>query len=106
MYRKSIGSFPEAEAQFDFQLCDVVGIWQSNEGAPDIRIYQDSGRKGGVVYVELAYRDGVCFTRPVRKYWNGLRYFDLYGLIGMAYNNERDVLQLSTYGDYYRKEEY
>ena len=42
--------------------------------------------------------------RPVKQGW-GLRYFDLYGWIRMSYDNERDVLTLAGYGDYYREEE-
>ena len=42
---------------------------------------------------------------PIKKYWDGIRYFDLYGFVGMAYDAARDILRLSFYGDYYRAEE-
>ena len=35
------------------------------------------------------------FSRPVRKYWGGIRYFDLYGYVALAYDAGREVLQLS-----------
>lgn len=35
----------------------------------------------------------------------GIRYFDLYGRVGLAYDAGREVLQLSAYGDYYRAAE-
>ena len=57
------------------------------------------------VYVEVSYKDGTRFSRPVRKYWGGIRYFDLYGYVALAYDAGREVLQLSAYGDYYRASE-
>ncbi|KAA6319932.1 hypothetical protein EZS27_030228, partial [termite gut metagenome] len=35
----------------------------------------------------------------------GIRYFDLFGRVGIAYDGERDVLLLSVYGEYIRVEE-
>ena len=63
------------------------------------------GRRGGGFYVEVSYKDGTRFSRPVRKYWGGIRYFDLYGYVALAYDVGREVLQLSAYGDYYRASE-
>ena len=63
------------------------------------------GRRGGGFYVEVSYKDGTRFSRPVRKYWGGIRYFDLYGYVALAYDAGREVLQLSAYGDYYRASE-
>ena len=34
-------------AQLDFRLCDIVGTWESREGAPGGRIYRNSARTGG-----------------------------------------------------------
>ncbi len=55
--------------------------------------------------MEVSYKDGTRFSRPVRKYWGGIRYFDLYGYVALAYDAGREVLQLSAYGDYYRASE-
>ena len=77
MYRKCIGSDPTA-ARLDFALYEVAGV---------------------------SYKDGTRFSRPVRKYWGGIRYFDLYGYVALAYDAGREVLQLSAYGDYYRASE-
>lgn len=103
MYRRCIED-PMA-AHLDFRLRDVVGTWESREGAPHIRIYRDSTRKGDGYYLELAYDRRTRFVVPIRKHWDGIRYFDLYGLVGLAYDAERDVLQLSAYGNYYRTDE-
>ena len=48
---------------------------------------------------------GTCFVLPIRKYWGGIQYFDLYGFVGIAYDAERDMLRLSVYGNYYRTDE-
>lgn len=103
MYRRYIGD--PMTAHFDFRLFDVVGTWESREGAPRIRIYRNSSRKGGGYRLELAYDRRTRFVLPIRKYWGGIRYFDLYGFVGLAYDAERDVLQLSVYGNYYRTDE-
>ena len=78
MYRKCIGSDPTA-ARLDFALYEVAGEWESRSGSPRVRIYRNPGRRGGGFYVEVSYKDGTRFSRPVRKYWGGIRYFDLYG---------------------------
>ena len=71
-----------------------------------IRDSRNPGRRGGGFYVEVSYKDGTRFSRPVRKYWGGIRYFDLYGYVALAYDAGREVLQLSAYGDYYRAVSY
>lgn len=103
MYRRYIGD-PMATL-FDFSLSDAVGTWESREGAPRVRIYRNSTRKGGGYRLELAYDRTARFVLPIRKYWGGIWYFDLYGFVGMVYDAERDVLQLSAYGTYYRADE-
>lgn len=103
MYRRCIED-PMA-AHLDFRMCDIAGTWESREGAPRIRIYRNSSRKGGGYRLELAYDRRTRFVLPIRKYWGGIRYFDLYGFVGLAYDAERDVLQLSAYGNYYRTDE-
>ena len=75
MYRKCIGSDPTA-ARLDFALYEVAGEWESRSGSPRVRIYRNPGRRGGGFYVEVSYKDGTRFSRPVRKYWGGIRYFD------------------------------
>lgn len=100
MYRRCIED--PMTAYLDFRLRDVVGTWKSLEGAPHIKIYRDSTRKGDGYYLELAYDHRTRFVRTIRRYGRYIRYFDLYGFVGLAYDAEHDVLQLSAYGDYYR----
>ena len=87
-----------------FSLSEVTGRWRSRSGAPDVTIYRNEGRKGGGYRVEFAYDAKTVVRRSVKQGW-GLRYYDLYGWIRMNYDNERDVLTLAGYGDYYREEE-
>lgn len=103
MYCRRIGD-PMA-AHLDFRLCEVVGTWESREGAPRIRIFRNRTRKGGGYHLELSYDARTRYVLPIRKYWGGIRYFDLYGFVGLAYDAGRDVLRLSLYGDYYRTDE-
>ena len=102
MYRLTKAGDPFAEL-LDFRLRDVAGEWESLEGAPRIRIYRNPDRKSGGFYIELSYNADAVFRLPIKKYWGGIRYFDLYGLVALAYDASCEVLQLSVFGDYYRK---
>lgn len=73
--------------------------------SPGSHLPQPGDAGGGGFYVEVSYKDGTRFSRPVRKYCGGIRYFDLYGYVALAYDAGREVLQLSAYGDYYRASE-
>jgi hypothetical protein len=84
-------------------LRDMAGRWKSGGGEPDIRIYRSGERKNGGFFMEFAYKTGDVFRRPIRQYF-GILYFDLYGLVKLAYDVEHDVLSLSGYGDFYREE--
>ncbi len=99
MYSRYIGD--PMTAYLDFRLCDVVGTWESREGAPRIRIYC----KNGGYYLELAYNCRTRFVRTIHRYGRYIRYFNFCGFVGIAYDAERDVLQLSVYGNYYRTDE-
>lgn len=104
MYRLCKSSDPFA-ALLDFALRDVAGEWESYEGAPRVRIYRNTDRKSGGFYIKLTYRDNTVFRLPIKRYWGGIRYFDLYGFIALAYDPSCEILQLSSFGDYYRKSE-
>lgn len=104
MYSTSNGNHTP-DSRLDFPLWDVKGSWTSREGAPSVRIYRNTACKNGCYHLELAYDGKTVFRRPIKKFPQGLRYFDLYGFIGLAYDSHRDVLSLSAYGDYYRVED-
>ena len=104
MYSTSNGNSPNGQL-LDFQLWELKGSWESREGSPKIRIYRNNRCKNGGYYVELSYDEHAVFHCPIRKGYGGSRYFDLYGLIGLAYDPRSDVLRLSEFGNYYRVEE-
>ena len=104
MYRRSTGSNPSAP-QLDFAMSDVLGKWVSRSGSPRIRIYRNDRRKKGGYYIEVTYDEKTVFHRLLKRTNLHIRYFELYRAVGLAYDAEHDILQLSAYGDYYRAEE-
>ena len=101
MYRRSDESDLSGYSPIDFSPWEVKGCWVSREGSPDVRIFRNRDCRNGGYHLELTYRSGDTYRRPIKRQSN-IRYFDLYGFVGLAYAPERDVLQLSHYGDYYR----
>lgn len=102
MYSKSTGTEAPALAWLNFDLGDITGTWESREGAPPLRIFRNDARKGGCLYLEMTYKKPqAVYACPIRACF-GIRYFDLYGRVGIAYDAGRDVLLLSAYGEYVR----
>ncbi len=104
MYRISDAFDPQGVYLTDFSLWEVKGRWVSREGSPDVRIFRNRDCRNGGYHLELTYRFGDTYRRPIKRQSN-IRYFDLYGFVGLAFDPERDLLQLSHYGDYYRAED-
>lgn len=105
MFRTSYGTDPKIVSWLDFSLRDITGRWVNPEGAPAVRIFRNNTRKNGGLWLELTYNNPqAVYSRPVKEVF-GVRYFDLYGRVGIAYDGERDVLLLSDYGEYIREEE-
>lgn len=105
MFRKSTGTMPEASAWLKFPLREITGTWVSREGAPRVRVYRNRKYKNGCLYLELTYNNPqAVFSRPIREFF-GVRYIDLFGRVGLAYDTENDVLFLSAYGEYQRAAE-
>ena len=86
MYRKCIGSDPTAARFWTSRCTRWRASGKAARGSPRVRIYRNPGTPGRrFFYVEVSYKDGTRFSRPVRKYWGGIRYFDLYGYVALAY---------------------
>lgn len=103
MYRKCIGSDPTA-ARLDFALYEVAGEWESRSGSP--RFASTATRDAGAAVFTWRCPTRTGHASPVREeVLGGIRYFDLYGYVALAYDAGREVLQLSAYGDYYRASE-
>jgi hypothetical protein len=105
MFSTGNGTDPQIVLWLDFPLRAITGRWVSSEGAPSVRIFRNDARKNGGLWLELTYNNPqAVYSRPVKEV-SGVRYFDLYGRVGIAYDRERDVLLLSDYGEYIRAEE-
>ena len=103
MARKSIKT-ERIYGRAQFAIPDVVGRWKSREGSPEVRIFQKPEYNGKGFFIEFTYGSGVVFKRPLLILF-GKIYFDLFGHICLAYDADRDVLQLSGYGDYFRADD-
>lgn len=101
MYGISSGNDPNGP-KLTFSLWQVKGSWRSREGSPVVKIYRNTERKDGGYYVEFSYDKETVYNLPIKSYWGDLYYFDLYGLVGLAYDADSDTLHLSHYGEYYR----
>lgn len=105
MFSRSTGTMQEASVWLKFPLREITGSWVSAEGSPTVRIYRNRRCKNGCLYLELTYKNPqAVFSRPIREFF-GVRYFDLFGRVGLAYDAGRDVLLLSAYGEYRRAAE-
>jgi hypothetical protein len=105
MFGTGNGTDPQTAPWLDFPLRNITGRWVSSEGAPAVRIFYNDVCKNGGFWLELTYnKPQAVYLRPVKDVF-GLRYFDLYGRVGIAYDGEQDVLLLSAYGEYIRVEE-
>ena len=105
MYSRSVGTMPSAMRCLKFQLPEIVGSWESCQGSPDVRVFRNFSRKGGGIWVEFTYKNPkVVYLCPVKDLF-GVRYFNLFGRIGIAYDSEHDILMLSPYGEYQRADD-
>lgn len=100
MFRKNSNVSDPFSARTHFPLWEACGRWVSGSGSPDVRIYFTGKR----YRLEFSYDPATAFNRPIRQRW-GVTYFYLYGRVGLAYEDERDVLLLSEYGEYFRAED-
>lgn len=78
-------------------LCDICGTWVSLCGSPDLKIYHDGSR----FRLQFSYKHNAAFTVPLYQD-RGIPFFDFYGMIHIAYDDERDVILLTTEGEYKR----
>lgn len=80
----------------------LPGYWVSVEGKPDVWIY----REANTYKVAVSKRSGISRTlKPevfLLKEENGNLFIDTGFRIGIAYNEETDILTISAHGDYYR----
>lgn len=98
MHRKEY--IPIQPVDNNFRMADLQGRWKSSFGSPEVNIV----RKGNRYRITYSYSTGVSITPRIFRY-GGTVFFNMYGWIAIYYNPQRDVLILSTEGNYYRMEE-
>lgn len=97
MKRKKSKSYPAPQACTSFPLRDICGTWVSLCGSPGIKIFHDGSR----FRLQFIYKQDTAFTVPLCRSW-GITFFYFYGMIKIAYDDERDMLMLTTEGEYQR----
>ncbi len=99
MYRNDCIVTNPADAGKIFPVWEACGRWKSTGGSPDVRIYFARKR----YRLEFTYDSATVFRRQIFRLW-GHPCFCLYGRIYLSYDARRDVLTLSSYGEYVRAE--
>jgi hypothetical protein len=97
MKRKKSKPNPALQVYTSFPLRNICGTWVSLCGSPDLKIYHDGSR----FRLQLSYKDNAAFTVPLCQSW-GITFFDFYGMIKIAYDDERDMLLVTGEGEYQR----
>ena len=81
----------------NFSLSDICGTWLSLCGSPTLKIYYDGSR----FWLQFSYKHDTAFTIPLSQCW-GITFFYFYGMIEIIYDDEQDILRLTTEGTYKR----
>ena len=87
-----------------FDPRDITGRWRSIDNTTSLCIYRNRKYHHGGIHIKVTYQDGTSISSRIMRCFNSGHYCDLYGVVAMAYDAEYDVLWLSDYGDYIRKE--
>lgn len=98
MYRKEYISAQPVDN--NFRMADLQGHWKSSFGSPEVIVVFN----GNGYWITYSYSTGVSITTRIFRY-GGTVFFNLYGWIAIYYDPLRDVLTLSTEGNYYRVED-
>ncbi len=97
MKRKSDQPLSALQSLNSFSLDQICGTWESLCGSPDITIYRDGKR----FRLQLTYKQDAAFTLPLVQH-RRITFFYFYGIIRIAYDDERDILLITTEGKYKR----
>ena len=87
-----------------FDPRDITGRWRSIDNTTSLCIYRNRKYHHGGIHIKVTYRDGTSMSSRIMRCFDSGHYCYLYGVVAMAYDDEYDVLRLSDYGDYIRKE--
>jgi len=97
MKSKKSKPYTAPQIQTIFPLPDICGTWVSLCGSPNLKIYHDGSR----FRLLFSYKHDAAFTVPLSQSW-GITFFYFYGMICITYDDERDMLLLTTEGEYIR----
>ena len=85
----------------EFPVRNICGSWKSNLHSPPVEIYHD----GKHYYLALIYHFDMVVVNRIYQTSKGL-FVDLLEDVQLSYDEERDILCLSTEGEYIRADEY
>ena len=85
----------------EFPVRNICGSWKSNLHSPSVEIYHD----GKHYYLALIYHFDMVVVNRIYQTSKGL-FVDLLEDVQLSYDEERDILCLSTEGEYIRADEY
>jgi len=85
------------QARTSFPLREICGTWESLCGSPGIKIFHDGSR----FRLWFSYERDTAFTVPLCQI-RGITFYCFYGMIQIAYDDERDMLLLTGEGEYKR----
>ena len=97
MKRKKSKPYPAPHISTFFPLRNICGIWVSLCGSPNLKIYHDGSR----FRLQFIYKHNAAFTVLLQQSW-GITFFEFYGMIRIAYDDEQDMLMLTNEGEYKR----
>lgn len=102
--RFNIGADIRSRQHRFFDPRDITGRWRSIDNTTSLCIYRNRKYRHGGIHIKVTYRDGTSMSSRIMRCFDSGHYCYLYGVVAMAYDAEYDVLWLSDYGDYIRKE--
>lgn len=98
MKEKNNKPYPAPQVHTHFSIRDICGSWVSSYGSPDIKIFHDGSRFRLTFY----YKQDVAFTVDLCQSRREGIFFNFYGKMQIAYDDEQDLLLLTTEGEYTR----
>ena len=83
-----------------FPVRDICGSWKSNLHSPPVQVFHD----GKIFCRAMIYNPDMVVVNKIQQTGRGLS-VDLFGEILLGYDEEKDILYLSTEGEYIREDE-
>lgn len=81
-------------------LRNICGSWKSNLHSPPVRVFHD----GRNFCLAIIYNPDTVIVNKIKRTGRGLS-VDLFGEILLDYDEDKDILYLSTEGEYIRADE-